>query len=64
MDRVASICLANSGYCNPKKMMERIMEIGSKIKVGAFDSKESRDMLEVVRSGNGLHYLIPSWKVE
>ncbi len=40
------------------------MEIGSKIKVGAFDSKESRDMLEVVRSGNGLHYLIPSWKVE
>ncbi len=33
------------------------MEIGSKIKVGAFDLKESRDMLEVVRLGNGLHYL-------
>ncbi len=84
MDQVASICLANGGYCNPKKMMGRIMEIGncsfylgsnpmiwavyvklqeiepeigSKIKVGAFVPKESRDMLEVVRSGNGLHYL-------
>ncbi len=86
MDQVASICLANGGYCNPKKMMERIMgrimknadcsfylgsdpmiwavyvklkeiepEIASRIYGNPFDP--GQEMLEVVGSGNGLHYL-------